>query len=330
MWIKYGDEVHEETEELSPLAKALHFGALYCCGKRLSDGYLSPGAFRSVVGWANVPPATVDELVRAGLWEDRGGGAYYITTYLRDNPSKADKEAKSQTLAVNGKAGGVRSGEARRANAEAKSKQFASQNRSNLPSKIEANAEATSEARISVSPYPVTPSPPLPPSEEGGDNARPRLIAHTHEGEPPRLAVAGRRDERWHAIARGLATGTGVTPQTPNARRTRAQCVDQLHAIVPEQWDDDVIAACRDYARTWPHLTLSDNAIVNNYERFMPGSQVRTNGQGKGRAAPTAEQYDAAEREANELSRRRQGRPPRDPPDAIDATFTHSRRHASD
>lgn len=322
-WLKLPQEYTDRTEVYAAGRDAmwLHTAALVFCARHLTDGEVPEVAIFSLAMGPD-GPQLAQRLIDVGLWYKTVNG-YYIPEYLLHNPSRAQKDGLTKSRVEPGRLGGIKSGETRRANAEAKSKQLAS-NRSKDEAKPEASGEARIPYSVSSSPSPVDrpPSPTSLPSERGG-NVAPRLLAHTHDDGKPRLAVAPKRDERWHAIDRGLTEGTGVEPQTDDERLTRARCVDQLHTVSPPQGEEEVIAACRGYADTWPHLTLSDRAIVKNYARFKPGGNVRTNGGSRSRA-PTGDRYDydAALRESNEPARKRQ-------PDAIDTTFT-TRRQASD
>lgn len=92
------------------------------------------------------PDATeelADELVRAGLWEDRGD-YWQIHDFLDYNPPKAEIEAKKARRSKAGKKGGLRSGKTRRSKSEA-----------NASASAQASAQAKAQAKTNPVPVPV-------------------------------------------------------------------------------------------------------------------------------------------------------------------------------
>ena len=78
-----------------------------------------------------------DELVAAGLWEDEGD-QWRIHDFHDYNPTEKEMDALKASRSKAGRAGGLKSGEARRSKREAKSKQTRSKTSSKTASKNEA------------------------------------------------------------------------------------------------------------------------------------------------------------------------------------------------
>ena len=78
-----------------------------------------------------------DELVAAGLWEDEGD-QWRIHDFHDYNPTEKEMDALKASRSKAGRAGGLKSGEARRSKREAKSKQKRSKTSSKTASKNEA------------------------------------------------------------------------------------------------------------------------------------------------------------------------------------------------
>lgn len=78
-----------------------------------------------------------DELVAAGLWEDEGD-QWRIHDFHDYNPTEKEMDALKASRSKAGRAGGLKSGEARRSKREAKSKQTRSKTSSKTVSKNEA------------------------------------------------------------------------------------------------------------------------------------------------------------------------------------------------
>jgi hypothetical protein len=112
-WAKLDDQFpdHVKVMGAGPLASWLHVCGLCYCGRMLTDGYIP---FRQVRKLADVdnPEELAAILVREGLWEEAPGG-YVIHDYLDYNPSREKVEATRQARSEAGRAGGLRSGEAR-------------------------------------------------------------------------------------------------------------------------------------------------------------------------------------------------------------------------
>lgn len=98
-WLKIDDGFveHEKVMGLSDRAFRLHMTALCQCAKNLTDGLVDPSRLRIVAAIVGRPiPASVKELVEAGLWAP-DGDCYRINDYLEYNPPavKVKKEREN-------------------------------------------------------------------------------------------------------------------------------------------------------------------------------------------------------------------------------------------
>jgi hypothetical protein len=98
-------------------ACGLYWRAISFCNRHLTDGRLTP----EDVVFLDGSPASARELVRVGLWDERGG--IRVHDYLTFNKSKAQVLRERKAKAKAGQAGGLASGRSRR---EANTKQSAS------------------------------------------------------------------------------------------------------------------------------------------------------------------------------------------------------------
>lgn len=95
---------HLKVDALSDAAFRLHVAAMCYCAKQLSDGHMTADRPARLV--RNFRRATLNELLRAGLWHTRGEGCgtntcpagvdgeYAIHDYLQWNKSRTWWEAK--------------------------------------------------------------------------------------------------------------------------------------------------------------------------------------------------------------------------------------------
>lgn len=161
-WVKLSDTFAEDPrlEQAGPLALALHVAALCYCARQLTDGHLTRGTARRLLDLddRDDPHDVAGRLVGAGMWAITDDG-YRILEYLEDQPSRESVEALRAARATAGRAGGQRSGEARRSNSEAKSKQVASRVLEPRP--------------VPSRPQPPPPSPSLPDAPTGAAPAAP-------------------------------------------------------------------------------------------------------------------------------------------------------------
>jgi hypothetical protein len=89
-------------------ACGLYWRAISFCNRHLTDGRLAPEDVEFLDG----TPVLVAELVRVGLWDERGG--LRVHDYLTFNKSKAQVLKERRAKAKAGQAGGVASGRSRR------------------------------------------------------------------------------------------------------------------------------------------------------------------------------------------------------------------------
>lgn len=118
--------LHPKVEGLSDRAYRLHMAGLQHCARTLSDGLVSEPTIRGLKASLKASKKHVDELVDSGCWQPYRDGSFVVVNYLDWNPSKAEVERKRSDRAASGRLGGLRSGQSRRANAEATAEAFAS------------------------------------------------------------------------------------------------------------------------------------------------------------------------------------------------------------
>lgn len=221
-WIKLDDSFLTNAKILQAglEARALYVAGLCYCGKTLSDGAIPAAMVPKLAALADVSDAAsaAATLVALRLWHETPEG-YEVHDYLAYNPTRQQAESNAAQRALSGQIGGRRSGEVRAARAKQNRSNLlhdgehdapAKQNRSKLPSKIEAKEEATSEANhepVSRIPYPVLPHPipsphiPTDIPRDDPDRARPAAPlaplarSRASQGAPVREAERERRAE---------------------------------------------------------------------------------------------------------------------------------------
>ena len=106
-WIRFEDNFPEHPKVLavSDSAFRLHVRAVGYCSRLLTDGLLTPAALSSLKSGRR-GLRLAEELVDAGLWEERGDD-YKIHDYLHYQPSKADVVATREARAEAGRKGGL-------------------------------------------------------------------------------------------------------------------------------------------------------------------------------------------------------------------------------
>jgi hypothetical protein len=136
-WIKLDDQIftHPKVVELSKDAKLLYLAGLCYCGAQLTDGMITKGATRVLLATIEANCEAIASLVDSGLWEANENGSFQVHDYLEHQSSRDEVMAVKGARAKAGQAGGVKSGETRRAkkeaneaNGQAKSKQIQIQN----------------------------------------------------------------------------------------------------------------------------------------------------------------------------------------------------------
>ena len=179
-WTKIDDQFYDHPKVVAagPLGIALFVCGLSYCSRHLTDGFISVAQVRRLIDTAD-PEVVAGTLVAVGLWERRDGG-YQVHDYLEYNPSRAKVEAIRQARREAGREGGLRSGEARRKQAEEEGEANVKQ----TPSKEEAKAETKTNSRSrsrsrseSPSQKEETPSAadaPAPPSKAKRKSSKPK------------------------------------------------------------------------------------------------------------------------------------------------------------
>jgi hypothetical protein len=119
-WIKLDDafDQHPKLLEVGPVAAWTFVRSLCYSNRNLTDGVITRAVARELAGSGRKGQRLVKALVVARLWEVRGS-AYRIHDYLHYQPSRSYVEDLRRAKAEAGRAGGVRSGEARRSRSEA-------------------------------------------------------------------------------------------------------------------------------------------------------------------------------------------------------------------
>lgn len=134
-WIKLDDQIftHPKLVDLSKDAKLLYLAGLCYCGAQLTDGLITKGATRVLLATIEANCEAIASLIDAELWEANDSGGFLVHDYLEHQSSRDEVLAVKGARAKAGQAGGVKSGEARRAkreaneaNGQAKSKQIQS------------------------------------------------------------------------------------------------------------------------------------------------------------------------------------------------------------
>ena len=184
-WTKIDDQFYDHPKVVAagPLGIALFVCGLSYCSRHLTDGFISTVQVRRLIDIDN-PGDVAEKLVAVGLWERRDGG-YQVHDYLEYNPSRAKVEAIRQARIEAGREGGLRSGEARRKQAEEKEEANVKQK----SSKDEAKAEAKTNSRIPV-PVPVPESP-----SQSQEETPPAANAHPPKPKPKRKSSKSKTPE---------------------------------------------------------------------------------------------------------------------------------------
>lgn len=86
-WVRIDDDFfnHRKVLDLSLAAKTVFIAALCHCNSQLTDGFISTGAARSIVGSLGAPQKTIKELVDVGMWHKRADG-FDVHDYLHYQP----------------------------------------------------------------------------------------------------------------------------------------------------------------------------------------------------------------------------------------------------
>jgi protein gp37 len=98
-WLRIDDGFaeHPKVMDVSDRAFRLHVAAMCFCARNLTDGELAERSVRMVCALTAATKKHVAELVDAGLWLKRDGGAFEVKDFLEYNPTaekvKADRDA---------------------------------------------------------------------------------------------------------------------------------------------------------------------------------------------------------------------------------------------
>ena len=146
-WTKIDDQFYDHPKVVAagPLGIALFVCGLSYCSRHLTDGFISVVQVRRLIDIDN-PGDVAERLVSVGLWERRDGG-YQVHDYLEYNPSRAKVKAIRQARAEAGHTGGLRSGEARRKQAEEEAEAKMKQTSSKTEAKAKAKTNSRSRSR---------------------------------------------------------------------------------------------------------------------------------------------------------------------------------------
>lgn len=165
-WIRVEDNFYDNEKMLAAgsIGRDLYWHGMGFCNRNLTDGLIPKRRAFSLVDFTDAAvidglggvdgqacaPIAVQRLLDADLWHEDGHSCdtcpqpgprnYIVHDYLNYQPSRAEVEAKREALHATrsraGRAGGHRSGEARRSNAEAKTKQNGSKSEAPNPNPI--------------------------------------------------------------------------------------------------------------------------------------------------------------------------------------------------
>jgi hypothetical protein len=215
-WVRLDDHFDEHPKILraGALGAALWTKTLaYCNRQPARNGFIPLEKVKSYRDADLRDPTKIAaRLVAAGLWEEAEGG-YRIHDYHDFQPTVEDAERLSTKRATAGRRGGVRSGEARRV--EANPKQPAS-NLLHPPKQVASTHRSKREAKANPGPVPVPTtaesydSAPLfsPPNDSsssekaetrGGGSTRARASQAALHASFERFKVAYPRREKWPA-----------------------------------------------------------------------------------------------------------------------------------
>lgn len=174
-WFRVDDSLafHHKVVGVGNSAMGLWVRAGAWCAQQLNDGHVPAHMVKALGGASRDAKA----LVAYGLWEE-DGPFYVFNDWHQYQPTsaevKAARLAKSEKRAEAGRAGGIASGVARRANAQAEPDQAGS--------KIEASGEANGKQNEAPSlPGPSLPSQPLVVTPRKRATATPDLFPITEQ-----------------------------------------------------------------------------------------------------------------------------------------------------
>lgn len=182
-WTKLDDNIFDHPKMLKAGEDAanLYVRGLVYCNRYLTDGRVEVEVLPVITRRADAETLAA-ALVRVGLWEAHPDGGWLVHNFHEHNPTAEEVEARRVSISAKrsaaGRRGGLRSGETRsnEANAKQPHGEATKQNGSNVQANSEANAEANTKPRPvpsrpvleeGESPAPVREEPALIPSAHG-------------------------------------------------------------------------------------------------------------------------------------------------------------------
>jgi len=233
--------------EAGEKAELLFVRGLVLAKRTLSDGFIADAQLPRT-GLSGVA-ARAKRLVEVGLWvrdEDRGG--YWIRSWSKRNPSKADVEQLVETRRENGRKGGLASGAARR------SKQGASPDPNQL---------ASDDAKQGAAATPEQPANPEQSRAETEQSKTPLGAAvpatQDSDGAPP--GQKRPRDEIWDTMLEVCGL-TGQEP-TSSARGAWNRAAAELRGL--KVTPDEIRTTAAAYRRQWPNVSLTPTALSRRW-----------------------------------------------------------------
>lgn len=188
-WVKLDDQARQHPKLIAAGPEAVCLwacGLMWCNTQKARDGFIPHVMVKVLYPMPRIEKATA-KLVEVGLWEPVEGG-FQVHDYHDFQPSAEDAESLSAKRAAAGRAGGRRSGEARRSKmtpaTEAVSKQVAS-------FCFEAN-QAANEPRPDPDPVPI-------PTESESAHARPRARREVKGTRVPKSCATAAEVQAWAA-----------------------------------------------------------------------------------------------------------------------------------
>lgn len=107
------------------------------------------------------------------------------------------------------------------------------------------------------------------PAPAPARNVAPVLRAVPPPTKRATKAPKAKRGPEWAGLWEALTEGLGYAPSSANEKARHAKCVDQLAAMDPQPTPGDVLTVCRRYRQQWPKITISGEAILSNFSRFL-------------------------------------------------------------
>lgn len=227
-WFKIDDKFHSHPKVLTAGNSAV--GLYVRCGSWVSD-QLTDGFVPEQVARMYGTVKEIKALIDAGLWRRTVGG-YTINDFLEYNPSAEEVKATRATRAEAGRAGGKRSGEARRSKAEANSEALAS-------GLLEANREAKTN--------PV-PSRPDPVTTSSSSSPEPAQTQAADDDDGGLIDAIIQRVAKAEAAQRSTSSGAGYMRQVAQQMQADERSAIAQFLMERPEARNDLDTAARVYA----------------------------------------------------------------------------------